>query len=177
LKELTLKNTTFEEKISHYEPYVTKKLKLRNFDKQSVTNLIKKENITLEENYNFHKKLLPDNVKLMNHLLFDLLIKPGDKNRHIILVKNTDEKFNRNSLKRLENLAKMNKNIRFYYMYNTVENINYLKEKFKNIGDILSNSNSPHLLLIKDNQISFVPQEVFLKYSTKEEEINKFILN
>ena len=80
--------TKFEEIIQHYEPNITKKLKIINFNKDSIAHLINKEEyqINIGNNYYFKKKVHSENYKLINHLMFNMLIKPEDKSLNVILI-------------------------------------------------------------------------------------------
>jgi thiol-disulfide isomerase/thioredoxin len=109
-------------------------------------------------------------MKLINYLQFDYLTKSSKPK--IILVKNKDEKFNRNAIDRLEELAKENPNVEFFHMYDTEKNIEFLNKKF-NQGELAEIKNYPQLLILKDNKLSVFPDKIFLKYSLSHQELNK----
>jgi hypothetical protein len=148
-----------EETLSHYSPIVSKKLKAKNLNRESLLEIFRKEDITLEENYNFIKPVLPQNLKLLNNVLFDFLMK-DTKGKKVILVKDIHEKLNRNSLEKLSDLAEKNKKVEFFYMPSTEENLKLLKEKYG-----LEFLNYPQLLILEDNKIRVIPQYDYLSIS------------
>lgn len=199
LEKETLKGVKFEDKISHYEKAVLKKLKLKEneLNLDSIIKLIKKEDINMSENCLFNKKVDPDNFKMINHVMYDFYIKPEEKNKrhtHIILIKNKDEVYNRDTMKRMRELAKMNlqnKNVKFYHMYNTEKNMEFLENKLseekentttsdpskenyskQTINPLSGVKSYPQVIIIKGNKAEIFPANVFLKYRTKIEKIN-----
>lgn len=159
-------------------------MEIRNFTKESVIALINKDEseINLENNYYFKKKLHPENFKMINDVMFDWLIKPQDKNAHLILIKNIDNKYNLDTVEKIERLAHVNKitktGINFYHMENTQENlahiVNRYGDKYRNLTDM----NYPQLLLIRQDKIYFIPQKLFLRQKGhSDEELNKEINN
>lgn len=164
-----MKNTKIDEKIDHHDTEVTKKIKLKEINKNTIKKLIEKKDVTIEECYFFNKKLSPDNVKTINYLSFDYLIKDNDPNISLILIKNVDETYNRETLKKFESLALKNVDLKFYHMYNTDKNIEYLKSRFDIDADNIS---FPQLLIIKDKRHWLFPNTILLKYSVTSEDLN-----
>ena len=79
-------------------------MKLVYFTKESITCLIKKEEyeINLENNFYFKKKVNPENFKSINHIVFDALIKAEDKGLNVVLIKNIDNKYNIDTMDKIE---------------------------------------------------------------------------
>jgi hypothetical protein len=154
-----LKNTKIEEPLPHYAPLVSKKIKAKDLDRENILQVLRKNDITLDENYNFNKAILPQNFKLLNHLLFDFLIISSKKGKKIILLKDKDELINRDSMLRVQNLAKNNSGLDFFHMANTDENTKLLKEKYN-----LEFKNYPQLIILDTGKNSYelIPQVNFL---------------
>jgi hypothetical protein len=170
LADYPLKNTKFEDKIPHYEPTVTKKLRITNINNETLSNLINTGDIDLKNNYLFIKKVLPENLKNINYIQFDYMTK-SNKTK-IILVKNKDEKYNRNAIDKLEELAKENPNVEFFHMFNTEKNIEFLNKKYNN-RELVEIKNYPQLLILKDDKLSVFPEKIFLKYSLSYQDLNR----
>jgi hypothetical protein len=170
LKETTLKNTKFDDDISHYEASVTKKIKLTSFDDDSLRYMINKSDITIQENYLFNKEIIPSNLKAVNHLSYNYLTR--DKKRpKCLLIKNKDEEVNRDVWEKIQKLAEMNPNIDFLHVSNTETNYNFIKEKLKLNPDTIL----PQLIIIPNDENQtpiFFPNEILLSYRTNQEEIN-----
>ena len=182
LKESTLKETKFEENIQHYEPNITKKLKIINFDRDSIVQLINKEEseIDIKNNYYFKKKISPENFKLINHIMFDMLIKPEDKTLKVILIENTDNKFNNDALDKVKRLADLNlltkTGIKFFHMNNSEENLAHLLQRYGDNYGVYKNMNFPQLLIIKQEKIFCISQKLFTRHSeNSSEELNQEI--
>jgi hypothetical protein len=170
LKETTLKNTKFDDDISHYEAAVTKKIKLTSFDDVSLRQMINKNDITIQENYLFNKEIIPSNIKAVNHLSYNYLTR-DKKRRKCLLIKNKDEEVNRDVWEKIQKLAEMNPDIDFLHVSNTETNYNFIKEKFKLNQDTIF----PQLIVLPndENQTTiFFPKEILLSYKTDQVEIN-----
>jgi hypothetical protein len=74
-------------------------------------------------------------------------------------------------MKKVENLANLNNNVKFYYMYNTEQNLKFLSQKYPTVFENLKSY--PQLLIIKDNQIQIFSEKLFLKYSSTDNMINE----
>ena len=61
--------------MSHYEPKISKKLRIKDPNSTDIINLMKKDNINIDETYVHHKKLLPENMQNLNHLNFEFSLK------------------------------------------------------------------------------------------------------
>jgi hypothetical protein len=168
LKETTLKHTKMEEPLQHYTPFVSKKLKAKDLSKESIIELINTKDITLDENYNFNKHALPHNFRLINHLLFDFLINKS-KGKKVILLKDNNEKINRDSMKTVEQLAENYTDVDFYYMNNSEENVKLLRDRFN-----LEFKNYPQLLILDTdtNDIQIVPQIDYLTLAHERRNLN-----
>ncbi len=133
LYEDNLKNIKFEEKLNNYEAKVTKKLRIKDPNYSDIKNLINKNDININENYFFNKKIIPKNLQNLNHLNFNMLMKDKNslktKEKFIIFI-NEDKKINRNIMSRIKKLSKKNPKYNFYYMYITPKNEIFIKEKF-----------------------------------------------
>ena len=172
LKKGSLKKTKMEEEISHYTSVITKKLKLDKLDEENLYELFKVKDIEINQNYNFNKKIFPENFSLINHLLFDFKIKMK-KNKKIILIFDKDQKFNRNVFDKVEELANRNKEIDYYYMINTNENTGFIKQRFN-----LEFSNFPQIIILQDeNKTNTIPQSLFLIYTSSIDEFENYIKN
>lgn len=167
-----MKNATFYDNIPHYEPRVSKKLKLSETElgKENIVKLIAKADITIKEAYFFSKKVLPENFKMLNSVNFDYLIN-SDKIK-IVLIKNKDEKYNRNVMKKVEELAEKHKDIAFFHMYNTDTNTNLLQEKYD-----LSFDNYPQMVILKDDKNWVFPLNLLLKYSVTSDALGHELLS
>lgn len=133
----SLKNTKFDEKFSNWEPKFLKKLRVKNPSETDILNLINTNDIKIEESYIFHKKQLPENLKNISNLNFDLLVnnnnKKSNKNSHakkFIFILNEDSDFNRNVIVKAEKIAKLNPENKYFIMYNSDSNKIFLKERF-----------------------------------------------
>ncbi len=169
LLEHTLKNTKFEDKIPHYETTVTKKLKISEINNETVSKLISIKDIELKDNYSFVKKIHPENLKLINHILFDYHTKSSKPK--IILVRNKDDKYNRLAMQRVEERAMKNQNIDFFHMYNTEKNLEFLNKKFTE-GEFTEIKNYPQLLILKEGKLKVLSDKLFLKYSISTQDLN-----
>jgi hypothetical protein len=149
-----------DEPLSHYTAEVSKKIKAKDLERGSILELINTNDISLEENYNFNKHVLPQNFKLINHLLFDFLINKSKGKKIVILLKDKHEKTNRDAMKTIERLAEGNQDVEFFYMTNSEENKKLLKDKFN-----VEFKNFPQLLVLNagDNSVKVVPQIEYLK--------------
>lgn len=142
-------NTKFEEKLTHYEPKISKKLRIKDPSDLDVLNLIIKSDIKIDETYIFHKKLNPENLQNVSHLNFDLLLKNTNKNnKKYLIVVNEDEILNRNILYKADKLAKMNSNSDFFIITNALENKNFIKERFG-----VEFMTYPQLLILEGNDV------------------------
>lgn len=158
LTKTTLKSVQIDGKLPHFDPLVTKKLKLTSFKREEVAALINKDDISIKEGYFFSHKINPENYKMVNHLLWDLYIK-DDKELKIILIKNSQEKYNRNIVSKLEKFAKSDEKQQIYYIDNSQKNLEFLNERFDVKFD-----NYPQLILLKGNKNWVFPVELLLSY-------------
>ena len=149
-------------------PQFSKKLRLKNLNQNSLTQLIKIKDIDISQNYLFNNKIEPENMKIINHAMFEYYLRDTNS-KNIILIKNKDEKYNRNSMKRFRKLAELNKDIKFYRMYNTENNMEFLNKKYE-----LSNT-FPQVLIFNrgEERPLILSDNLFLKYSSTVESINE----
>ena len=159
-------------------------MKLGNFSRESITRLINKEEheINLENNFYFKKKIHPENLKSINHVVFDALIKAEDKNLNVVLIKNKDNKYNLDTMDKIERLAHLNKitktGINFYHMHNSEENLAYLVHRYGEGYRNLINLNYPLLIVIRNDKIDFVTQKFYLRQKNhSDDDLNKEIHN
>ncbi len=150
---------------------MTKKLKLSTFDEESIKSLISKQDITIQENYLFNKEIPPLNLKSVNYQSFAYATR--DKTRFkCLLIKNKEEKLNRDVLNKIQVLAELNPEVDFLHVFNTEANLSFLKEKL-NIPD---QTPFPQLIILpidQDQNLVYFPSETLLKFSSKTEEIHQ----
>lgn len=157
---------------------MTKKLKLKNINKDTLIELIEKIDIELSENYLFKKKILPENLGLLNHINYEYYMN-SSTSKKVILILNKDEKFNRNSIKRFRKLSKLNSHLNFYQMYNTDSNMETLSKMY-GIDFLKSFNTTPQIFIVNvenKNLPAIFSNDLFLKYNTTIENINAELNN
>ncbi len=175
--------------MSHYEPKISEKLRIKDPNSTDIINLMKKDNINIDETYVHHKKLLPENMQNLNNLNFEFSLKNKnsyDTKKKFILLINENEKMNRNVMLKFKKISKKNPDVDFYYMFSTPENEVFLKEKF-NLefkkypqmiiynNNIDNNNDNNEKLNNKNININLFSEEALLSYNTKIEELNELI--
>jgi hypothetical protein len=176
LKETTMKGVEFGEPISYYQQTVTKKIRLREEDLKNKENVLKllsmkDDDVSLENNYNFDKKILPENMKILNHTVFDFLMEREKSKKKVLILLSKDVKQNREALIKLEELAIKNKDKVFFYMVNDLKNIKKLKDAYKDL-DLPTNNKIPEIILINnDNKSQILDKKLILGYLNQEENL------
>ena len=169
--------------MTHYEAKIAKKLRIKEPNSSDIINLMKKEDINIEENYVFHKKLIPENMQNLSYLNFQISMKNSfdTKEKYILLI-NEDEKMNRNVMTKLNKISKKNPEVNFYYMYSTPENEGFLKERFN-----LEFKKYPQMFVYYNdndndneknkfnNKINLISEKTLLSFNTSLVELNGFV--
>ena len=81
----------------------------------------------------------------------------------VILIKNKDDKYNRDTFDKIKLFAKKNPCINFFYVNNTDKNIDFLKKKFPQyLEDV---TNYPKMIVVKDDQSKLYQMNNLLSFT------------